>query len=163
MTLSVQYICLVTEDEHETFDCLCAEDRVTQQRKQLGGEERRRGEGRGGRGEGEGKCIGCTNWLTTLHTHLDSCISSVGMGPHHKSFCNLWIQHRNVAHIPCKLNQHFLITAPTTYPYPHTHTHTHTPIHTPTHHTPTHPHTHTHTHTTHPPPTHIHTARALLF
>ena len=45
MTLSVQYICLITEDEHETFDCLCAEDRVTQQRKQLGGEERRGGGG----------------------------------------------------------------------------------------------------------------------
>ena len=99
MTLSVQYICLVTEDELETFHCLCAEDRVTQQRKQLGGEEgrgggegRRGGEG-GEEGEGEGrgrgKCVGCTNWLTTLHTHLDSCISSVGMGPHHKSFCNL--------------------------------------------------------------------------
>ena len=53
MTLSVQYICLITEDEHETFDCLCAEDRVTQQRKQLGGEERRRGEGREGGGGGE--------------------------------------------------------------------------------------------------------------
>ena len=42
MTLSVEYICLVTEDELETFNCLCAEDRVTQQREQLGG---------GGRGD----------------------------------------------------------------------------------------------------------------
>ena len=37
MTLSVEYIRLVTEDKLETFDCLCAEDRVTQQREQLGG------------------------------------------------------------------------------------------------------------------------------
>ena len=44
MTLSVQYICLVTEDELETLSHLCAEDRVTQQREQLGGE--------GGRGWG---------------------------------------------------------------------------------------------------------------
>ena len=53
MTLSVQYICLVTEDEHETFDCLCAKDWVTQQRKQLGGEEgREEEERRGGRRRG---------------------------------------------------------------------------------------------------------------
>ena len=82
MTLSVEYICLVTEDKLETFDCLCAEDRVTQQREQLEGE---------GRGE---MCVSCTNWLTTLHTHLDTCVSSEGVGSHHKSFCNLWIQHR---------------------------------------------------------------------
>ena len=57
MTLSVQYICLVTEDELETLGHLCAEDRITQQREHLGGEERDE------RGE-----ISCTNWLTTLHT-----------------------------------------------------------------------------------------------
>ena len=56
MTLSVQYIRLVTEDELETLGHLCAEDRITQQREHLGEE-------RDGRGE-----ISCTNWLTTLHT-----------------------------------------------------------------------------------------------
>ena len=49
MTLSVQYIRLIMEDELETFGCLCAEDWVTQQREQLGG-----GEGRGGEG---GRCV----------------------------------------------------------------------------------------------------------
>ena len=65
MTLSVQYICLVTEDELETLSHLCAEDRVTQQREQLGGEGE---EGVGSEGRGERGEISCTNRLTTLHT-----------------------------------------------------------------------------------------------